>query len=85
MTSKISNEESNALEGKITSAEVLNFLYKKLKMTRVQGPIVLVVNFESCFFLKDIGTFDKRAINESYRQLKFSSPNKLRIFFFSLL
>lgn len=51
MTSKISNEESNALEGKITSAEVLNFLYKKLKMTRVQGLVVLVVNFES-FFLR---------------------------------
>lgn len=31
------------------------------------------------FFWKDIGTFVTRAINESYKQLQFSSPNKLRI------
>lgn len=34
---KLSNEESNALEGKITSAEVLNFL-KKMKNDKSPGP-----------------------------------------------
>lgn len=41
---KLNNEESNSLEGEITSAEVLNFL-KKMKNDKSPGPDGLSVNF----------------------------------------
>lgn len=49
-----------------------------MKNDKSPGPHGFTCEF-SKFFWKDIGTFVTRAINESYKQLQFSSPNKLSI------
>lgn len=61
--------------GKITSADVLNFL--KVNMTRVQGLVVLFVIFKKVFW-KDVRFFVTKVSKDSYKQLQFSSPNKSR-------
>lgn len=62
--------------GKITSADVLNFL-NKVNMTRVQGLVVLFVIFKKVFW-KDVRFFVTKVSKDSYKLLQFSSRNKSR-------
>ena len=75
--SKLSQDESESIEGTLTEHETLMFL-KKMKNDKSPGPDGYTTEFFK-FFWQDIGSFVTRAINYSYEQKMFSEQNTLGI------
>ena len=71
---KLTEEQCNSLEGKISKDEVLSTL-KRMKNGTSPGSDGFTVEFFK-FFWNDIGTLLVRAINESFRKESLSSPQK---------
>ena len=74
---KLTDDESNSLEGKIKHSEVLKFL-KQMKNDKSPGPDGFTAECFK-FFWSDLGHFITRAINNSYEKGEFSNINKLGI------
>lgn len=74
---KLTQDESQSIEGMLTEKEVLEFL-KKMKNDKTPGPDGFTCEFFK-FFWKDIGSFVTRAINNSYEKHTFSECNKLGV------
>ena len=71
---KLTEELCNSLEGKISKDEVLSTL-KRMKNGTSPGSDGFTVEFFK-FFWNDFGTLLVRAINESFRKERLSSPQK---------
>ena len=71
---KLTEEQCNSLEGKISEDEVLSTL-KRMKNGTSPGSDGFTVEF-ILFFWNDIGTLFVRAINESLRKESLSFPQK---------
>ena len=71
---RLSDEESNSIEGKITEAEALGSL-KKMENNKSPGSDGLPTEFYK-FFWKDIGVFLVRSINEGFLSGQMSVTQK---------
>ena len=74
---KLTDEEANKLEGKITYAEALNFL-KNMKNEKSPGSDGYTTEFFK-FFWVDLGHFVVRSINYSFDNMEMSNSQKLGV------
>ena len=74
---KLTDQESNNLEGPVTKAEILKTL-KQMKNDKSPGADGFTVEFFK-FFWADLGEYITRSINDSYNKGEFTNTQKLGI------